>query len=401
MSTTMLDMSLKTPPFPPVLAAGSSAESDEERWAALCARDASADGRFFYAVRTTGVYCRPSCASRQPLRRNVHFYDNAEAAREAGFRACKRCRPDDVGSPSFRALVVEKACRMIEESAELPTLETLAEASELSTFHFHRIFKAVTGVTPRAYAAEARARRLREALAEGDAARDAAGSGLDAARGRASITSAMFDAGFGSSSSFYAAADGVLGMKPRDYARGAPRTRIRYAVAPCSLGRALVAATDVGVCSILIGDDDAELRRDLERRFPRAELVDGDADFDALVGQAVALIDAPAGAHAELPLDVQGTAFQRRVWQALREIPAGATASYAEIAARIGAPKAARAVAGACANNHIAVAIPCHRVVHGNGGLSGYRWGVERKRKLLEEEREAQRKVERDTEPTR
>lgn len=399
MSTTMLDMSLKTPPFPPVLTSGSSAESDEERWAALCARDSSADGRFFYAVRTTGVYCRPSCASRRPLRRNVHFYDNAEAAREAGFRACKRCRPDDVGSPSFRALVVEKACRMIEESAEAPTLEALAEASELSTFHFHRVFKAVTGVTPRAYAAEARARRVREALAERDAARDAADSNsrADAARARASITSAMFDAGFGSSSSFYAAADGVLGMKPRDYARGAPRMRIRYAVAPCSLGRALVAATEVGVCSILIGDDDAELRGDLARRFPRAELIDGDVDFDALVGQAVALIDEPAGAHAELPLDVQGTAFQRRVWQALREIPAGATASYAEIAAKIGAPKAARAVAGACANNHIAVAIPCHRVVHGNGGLSGYRWGVERKRKLLEQEREAQR----DTESTR
>ncbi|MFC3077208.1 bifunctional DNA-binding transcriptional regulator/O6-methylguanine-DNA methyltransferase Ada [Phenylobacterium terrae] len=341
---------------------------EDRRWAAVVARDRAADGEFFYSVRTTGVYCRPSCAARQPRRENVGFHETTAEAEAAGFRPCRRCRPNEAPLAERHAEAVTAACRMIEAAETPPTLAGLARAAGLSPHHFHRLFKAVTGVTPRAYAAAHRDRRLREELAAD-----------------APVTAAIYGAGFGSSSRFYERADQVLGMSAKRYRRGGETAQIRFAVGECSLGAILVAATDKGVCAILLGEDPDRLVRDLQDRFSRAELVGGDAGFEALVAQVVGLVERPA-AQVDLPLDVRGTAFQQRVWQALRQIKAGETASYAEIAARIGAPKAVRAVAQACAANNLAVAIPCHRVVRTDGALSGYAWGVERKQALLERE---------------
>jgi AraC family transcriptional regulator of adaptative response/methylated-DNA-[protein]-cysteine methyltransferase len=342
---------------------------DAARWAALVSRDPAADGRFFVAVRTTGIYCRPSCGSRRPRRENVRFYDSGAEAAAAGFRPCKRCRPDQAMSPAaVRAAAVARACRLIEEAEELPDLAALAAAGGMSRFHFHRVFKEQTGLTPRGYAAARRAARVRASLP-----------------GSATVTAAVYDAGFNSGGRFYAAATGMLGMTPRRFRAGGVGETIRFAVGQCSLGAVLVAATDQGVCAVTLGDDPAALVRDLEDRFPAAELVGGDADFEGLVARVIGLIEAP-GQGLDLPLDIRGTAFQQRVWQALRDIPPGRRATYAEIAARIGAPRAVRAVAQACAANPLAVAIPCHRVVRTDGALSGYRWGVERKAKLLERE---------------
>lgn len=341
---------------------------EDRRWAALVARDRSADGAFFYSVRTTGVYCRPSCAARRPRRENVAFHETIAEAEAAGFRPCRRCRPNEASAAERYAAAVIAACRAIEAAETAPTLAALARGAGLSPYHFHRLFKAATGVTPRAYAAACRDRRVREELA-----------------GEAPVTAAIYEAGFGSSSRFYERSDAVLGMAPSRYRRGGDAAQIRFAVGECSLGAILVAATDKGVCAILLGDDPDRLVRDLQDRFSRAELVGGDAGFEALVARTVGLVERPA-APVDLPLDVRGTAFQQRVWQALRDIRAGETASYAEIAARIGAPRAVRAVAQACAANNLAVAIPCHRVVRTDGALSGYAWGVERKRALLERE---------------
>ena len=265
-----------------------------------------------------------------------------------------------------------QACRLIEEAEEAPSLDALAQAAGMSRFHFHRVFKAVTGVTPKAYARRA-------------ARRSACATSW---RRRDTVTEAIYGAGFNSSGRFYAASSDLLGMTPSAFRAGGDGAEIRFAVGECSLGSILVAATDKGVCAILLGDDPDALVRDLQDRFPKAPLIGGDARFEQLVATVVGFVEAPA--HGlDLPLDVRGTAFQQRVWQALREIPRGATASYAEIAARIGRPKAVRAVAQACAANPLAVAIPCHRVVRTDGALSGYRWGVERKRALLERERAA------------
>jgi AraC family transcriptional regulator of adaptative response/methylated-DNA-[protein]-cysteine methyltransferase len=346
-----------------------SFSTDRARWNAVQRRDVSADGGFYYSVQTTGVYCRPSCASRRARRQNVAFHATREEAEAAGFRPCKRCRPEEAPLAERRTAAVAKACRLIEASEEAPSLEVLARTAVMSPFHFHRVFKAVTGLTPKAYADAHRARRLREELAQSS-----------------TVTAAIYGAGFNSSGRFYATADKVLGMTATDFRAGGANARIRFAVGECSLGSILAARSDRGVCAILLGDDPDALVRELQDRFPKARLIGADKDFEQLVAIVVGFIEAPARG-LDLPLDVRGTAFQQRVWQALREIPCGSTASYAEIADRIGRPKAVRAVAQACASNPIAVAIPCHRVVRTDGALSGYRWGIERKRALLDRER--------------
>ncbi|MDQ0472231.1 bifunctional DNA-binding transcriptional regulator/O6-methylguanine-DNA methyltransferase Ada [Labrys wisconsinensis] len=346
------------------------AEQDP-RWPAVLRRDAAADGRFVYAVRTTGIYCRPSCPSRRAQPRNVTFYATGTEARAAGYRACERCTPDAASPAERSAAMVARACRMIEAAEEPPKLEALAAAAGVSPFYFHRQFKAVTGLTPKAYAAAERARRVR--------------AGLGAA---GSVTEAIYDAGFNSNSRFYETSNAVLGMTPSAYRQGGRDADIHFAIGECSLGSILVARSDKGVCAILLGDDPDALARDLQDRFPRANLIGGDAGFEALVAKVVGFVEAP-GIGLDLPLDMRGTAFQQRVWQALRAIPAGETVSYAEVARRIGEPKAVRAVAQACGANTIAVAIPCHRVVRNDGALSGYRWGVERKRALIAKEAQA------------
>lgn len=341
------------------------AAAADPRWARILARDKGADGAFWYSVATTGVYCRPSCPSRAANPRNVALHDTLAAARATGFRACRRCNPDGLSAEAESAERVARSCRLIAAAQTAPTLAALAAAAGLSPAHFHRLFRRVTGVTPRAYAAACRAGRVRDALAEGR-----------------SVTGAIHDAGFASSGRFYATAPAILGMAPSRYRAGGGGETLRFATASCSLGAVLVASSARGIAAILIGDDPQVLGDDLRRRFPEADLVAGDADYDRLVAQVVGFVEAP-GIGLGLPLDVRGTAFQQRVWEVLRAIPPGATASYAEVAARIGVPAGVRAVAGACAANALAVAIPCHRVVRSDGALSGYRWGVERKRALL------------------
>lgn len=340
----------------------------DPRWAAVVARDAAADGQFFYSVKTTGVYCRPSCAARRARPENVRFHPTAAAAEHAGFRPCKRCRPDQAPRSARHAALVAELCRFIEHAEHAPSLKLLAEHAGLGVSHLHRLFKAVTGVSPRAYAAAHRASRLRAELERSS-----------------SVTAAIYSAGYSSSGRFYENSNQVLGMTPSTYRRGGVNTEIRFAIGQCSLGAILVAASERGVCAILMGDDPDSLVRDLQDRFPRAALRGGDADFEQIVARVVGFVEAP-GLGLDLPLDVRGTVFQQRVWQALQAIPVGETASYTDIARRIGAPQAVRAVAGACAANPLAVAIPCHRVVRVDGGLAGYRWGVERKRALLARE---------------
>ena len=342
--------------------------SDDERWAAVQRRDKDADGAFWYSVKSTGVYCRPSCGARPALRKNVAFHASCAAAEAAGFRACQRCKPDQPPLAERHAQVVARACRLIDEAEGEPNLDSLAEACGMSRFHFHRIFKSHTGITPKAYAAAGRAARLERVLPAAS-----------------SVTDAIYGAGFNSSGRFYAGAGERLGMTPKAWRSGGSGTAIRFAIGACSLGAILVAATDKGICSILMGDDPDALARDLQDRFPAAELHGADAAFEATVAAVVGFVEAP-GIGFDLPLDVRGTVFQQRVWEALRQIPSGSTVSYAELAERIGIPSGARAIAGACAANPVAVAIPCHRVVRNDGSISGYRWGVERKRALLERE---------------
>jgi AraC family transcriptional regulator of adaptative response/methylated-DNA-[protein]-cysteine methyltransferase len=342
--------------------------TDDERWAAVQQRAREADGIFYYSVRSTGVYCRPSCPSRGAKRANVAFHASRAEAEAAGFRPCLRCKPDQPPLAERQALAVAQACRLIDSALEELALDALAEACGMSRFHFHRVFKAHTGITPKAYAAARRAERLKRGLAQASTA-----------------TAAAYDAGFNSSGRFYAASPGVLGMTPGRWRAGGGGEVIRFAVAACSLGALLVAATDKGICSILLGDDPDVLVRDLQDRFPKAELAGAEPAFERTVAQVVAFVEAPRIGLA-LPLDLRGTVFQQRVWEALRQVPAGQTVGYAELAARLGMPQGARAVAGACAANPVAVAIPCHRVVRNDGAISGYRWGVERKRALLERE---------------
>ncbi|GLS98752.1 AraC family transcriptional regulator [Sphingobium jiangsuense] len=350
----------KSPPLP---------TAHDPRWVRVVARDRSADGAFWYSVATTGVYCRPSCPSRTANPQNVTLHDTLESARRTGFRPCLRCNPDGASTEEENAARIERACRIIETAEGNIPLADLAAAVRLSPAYFHRLFRARTGLTPKGYAAAHRAKRVRDTLAKGK-----------------SVTETIHEAGFGSNGRFYAQSEAMLGMTPTRYRRGGAEEALRFAVGQCSLGAILVASSGKGVAAILLGDDPDELVRELQDRFPRAALTGGDADYERLVAQVVGFVEQPA-IGLDLPLDVRGTAFQQRVWQALREIPAGRTASYAEVAKRIGAPEAVRAVAGACAANHIAVAIPCHRVVRTDGSLSGYRWGVERKRELLDREK--------------
>lgn len=341
---------------------------DDPRWAALAARDSQADGKFVYGVRTTGVYCRPSCPSRLPRPEHVTFFETSAQAEAAGYRPCKRCQPDQAALSEQYAALVAESCRRIESSERQPSLAELAQQAGMSKYHFHRVFKLVTGLTPRQYGAAQREQRLRQEIVQ-----------------TGSVTEAIYNAGYGSNSRFYSSASQVLGMTPTRYRRGGAETTIRFAIGECSLGAILVAQSEQGLCAIMLGDDPEELARLLQDRFPQAELVGGDRAFEQTVAQVVGFVEAPR-IGLDLPLDVRGSAFQQRVWRALQQIPAGQTASYSDVARRIGAPKATRAVAQACAANPLAVAIPCHRVVRTDGSLSGYRWGVERKRLLLEME---------------
>lgn len=337
----------------------------DPRWARILARDKTADGEFWYTVNTTGVYCRPSCASRGCNPKNVTIHETLESAQKTGFRACKRCKPNGPAAEVVNAEIVTKACRIIEEGETTPSLTDLAEALALSPGYFHRVFKAHTGLTPKGYATAHRAKRVREAL-DGDS----------------SITDAIYDAGFNSSGRFYEASNAMLGMTPSKLRKGGVKEAIRFAIGETTFGSILVASSTKGVAAILLGDDPDALARDLQDRFPAATLIGADADYEAIVAKVVGFVEAPQ-VGLDLPLDVRGTAFQQRVWQALREIPIGQTLSYTDVAERIGAPNATRAVASACASNTFAVAIPCHRVIRNDGTLSGYAWGVERKRKLL------------------
>jgi len=344
--------------------------NDEQRWAAVQQRDGSADEVFWYSVRSTGVYCRPSCAARPALRKNVAFHDSRAAAEGAGFRPCLRCKPDQPPLAERQAAIVAQACRLIDEpdADAVLDLDRLALAVGVSRFHFHRMFKAVSGITPKAYANAARARRVQHGLAA-----------------QSSVTDAMYAAGFNSSGRFYAQSPAVLGMKPSAFRAGGAGEQIRFAIAECSLGPILVASTQQGICAILIDDDPDFLVKDLQDRFPKAELIGAEPEYEQVVSRVVGMVERPS-VGLELPLDVRGTAFQQRVWQVLRAIPSGRRVTYAELAELAGVPRGARAVASACAANAIAVAIPCHRVVGNDGSISGYRWGVDRKAALLNRE---------------
>ncbi|AGA26990.1 bifunctional DNA-binding transcriptional regulator/O6-methylguanine-DNA methyltransferase Ada [Singulisphaera acidiphila] len=344
--------------------------SDEARWRAVTDRDPAADGHFYFSVRTTGVYCKPSCPARLALRENVRFHATCQNAEAAGFRACKRCKPNEASLTERQASVVARACRTIEEAEEVPSLEELATSVGMSRYHFHRIFKEQTGLTPKGYASAHRAQRVRDQLARSS-----------------TVTQAIYGAGFNSNSRFYESSTEVLGMSPTTFRAGGNGTSIRFAIGECWLGSILVAASDKGICAILLGDDPDALARNLQDRFPKAQLLGGDTDFEQWVAKVVGFLETPS-IGLDLPLDIRGTAFQQRVWDALRAIPAGSTVTYTEIANRIGQPKAVRAVAQACAANALAVAIPCHRVVRTDGSLSGYRWGVDRKAQLIRRERE-------------
>jgi AraC family transcriptional regulator of adaptative response/methylated-DNA-[protein]-cysteine methyltransferase len=341
---------------------------DERRWRGVVERDVRAENDFVYAVRTTGIYCRSSCAAKTPRRENVTFFEDAAEAKAAGYRACKRCHPDDAAPSARASALMEQACRAIEACDGIPALAALARQAGLSAHHFHRLFKAATGVTPRGYWIAHRAAHFRNRLAHA-----------------ASVTAAIRDAGFTSARQFYDISKEVLGMTPTRFKAGAEAIEIGFVTGQCSLGHILAAGTDKGLCAVLLGDDPAALVADLHSRFPKASVRPADTSSAKKLARVIAQIDQTPGA-AGLPLDIQGTAFQRRVWDALRAIPPGTTQSYTQIAAAIGAPGSVRAVAGACAANPIAILVPCHRVVRSDGALSGYRWGIERKRALLERE---------------
>lgn len=324
---------------------------------------------FIYAVKTTGIYCRPGCPARLPKPQNIDFYTTSAEAEQAGYRPCQRCKPEQIQNPSSEtAQLIARLCRYMETAEQFPSLEQLAEYAGLSPHHLHRLFKNITGLTPKAYAIAHRAERLRQQL-----------------KSSPSITTALYEAGYQSSARFYENAKHHLGMTPSHYQQGGPDTAIRFAIGQCSLGAILVAQSPYGICAIALGDDATILAHQLQDQFPAATLIGDDPQFQTLVAQVVGFIEAPH-IGLDLPLDLRGTAFQHRVWQALQNIPPGTTLTYTQLAQRIGAPKSARAVARACAANRIAVAIPCHRIIRTDGSLSGYRWGVDRKQALLTRE---------------
>lgn len=341
--------------------------TDDDRWQSVVDRDVDADGQFVFAVQTTGIFCRPSCRAKHALRKNVRFFADAQQAQDAGFRPCKRCQPDKDSAQQHRLDKIARACQLLEQESPL-TLDELAQQVAMSPYHLHRLFKATTGMTPKVWQQSWRARRLRDALAKG-----------------VPVTQAILNAGFPDSSSYYRQADQALGMTAKQFRKGGDNVSVRYTLADCSLGRCLVAESERGICAILLGDDDATLVADLHELFPAAQDVPADADFQQRVREVIAAINA-RDAPLSLPLDIRGTAFQQQVWQALRAIPCGETMSYQQLASAIGKPKAVRAVASACGANKLAIVIPCHRVIRGDGALSGYRWGIARKAQLLQRE---------------
>jgi len=343
---------------------------DEERqWQSVLARDVEADGAFVYAVRTTGIYCRPTCPSRRARRENVTFFALPEAAEQAGFRACRRCHPEQGAIRDPQVEIVQRVCRAIAANPEEPpTLADLSADVGLSPFHMQRTFKRVMGITPRQYTDACRMDRVKGELRKGEA-----------------VTSALYGAGYGSPSRLYERAPAQLGMTPAVYRRGGAGMRIHYTVVPCPLGLLLVAATERGLCAITLGDADDALADGLKKEYPAANITRDASGLDTAVETIIRHLHGQEP-HLDLPLDVQATAFQWRVWEALQAIPYGSTRSYSEIARAIGQPTAARAVAQACATNRVALAIPCHRVVRESGDLGGYRWGIERKRTLLAHE---------------
>jgi AraC family transcriptional regulator of adaptative response/methylated-DNA-[protein]-cysteine methyltransferase len=339
------------------------AAHDQARWDAVLSNDSEADGRFVYAVRTTGIYCRPSCRSKPPRRENVSYFSTPAEAERAGYRACRRCCPDASLDPDGEVLAA--ACRFLEEAEEEPALGELAGRLGLSPARLRRLFRDRLAVTPKEYAKAVKARRLTQGLKESER-----------------VTDALYNAGYGAASRAYAAASERLGMTPSRYAKGGEGEEVRYATAPCPFGRMLVAATERGLCAVELGDDDGEVLAQLRAHFPAARLLEDKSGLAAVVGEVSAHVSLPASGLT-MPLDIRGTAFQERVWAELRRIPPGQTLSYAELAVRLGQPAAARAVAGAVAANRLAVVVPCHRVVRADGGVSGYRWGAARKRALL------------------
>ena len=344
------------------------ATRQDPRWQSVLTRNKTADGSFVYGVKTTGIFCSPSCPSRQPRPENILFFSDAVAAELAGFRPCKRCRQGLPSLAAEQAAKIALACRYIEQAESAPALRRLAQEAGISPYHFHRLFKSVTGLTPKGYAAAWRARRVRQELQQ-----------------QGSVTEAIMAAGYSSTGRFYAEADAVLGMAPTHYRAGGQGMDIVFAIGRCGLGEILVAQSQRGICAILLGDDAQQLVEQLQDSFPHAQLAADDAQFAQRMALVVGFVEDP-GRGLDLPLDIRGTAFQQRVWLALRDIPPGQALSYTEVAQRIGSPAAVRAVAGAYAANILAVAIPCHRVIRRDGGLSGYRWGIERKRRLLDVE---------------
>ena len=346
-------------------------ENDTQAWQAVLGRDRRYDGMFVYAVKSTGVYCRPSCPSRRPRREMVEFFEAPQLAERAGFRSCKRCRPTELNGHRELPQVITRVCRFIDEIVEEgPKLDRLAEVAGVSPFHLQRSFKGALGISPRQYAELKRFLRFKTRLHKGD-----------------DVTTAMYEAGFNSPSRLYERSTSALGMTPSAYRAGAPGQEIRYTLADSSLGRVLIAATDKGVCAVRIGDSDKTLEGTLRGEFPKAVIQRDDCELSAYAGEIISAAEGKGIAH-EIPLDIQHTAFQGKVWQALRNITIGETRTYQQVARAIGEPGAVRAVANACASNPVALVIPCHRVVRTNGELGGYRWGVERKKKLLNKERE-------------
>ncbi len=338
---------------------------EDPRLARIRDRDPTADGVFWYSVATTGVYCRPSCPSRHANPGNIRFHASPAEARAAGFRPCQRCHPDETGF--HHAALIEQACRSMDRAEIFPSLPDLARQAGLSPGHFHRLFRAATGLTPAAYAQAVRADRARAALSTAE-----------------TVTEAVYDSGFSSGGRFYERAGSMFGMTPTSWRAGGKGEIIRFALGTCSLGAILIASTERGLCSVLLGDDPQSLSADLRRRFPNALLSGSDPAYDRIAAQVIACIE--NGTMPDLPLDLRGTIFRQRVWAALRDIPSGATTTYAELAARLGSPGASRAVGSACAANPLAVIVPCHRVVRRSGDLAGYRWGLARKRALLDRE---------------
>ena len=345
-------------------------DDSEKRWQAVVARDSRFDGSFVFAVSSTRIYCRPSCPSRRPQRDRVSFFPLPEAAEQAGFRACRRCRPQEAQASDPQVEMAQRVCRYIEAQDENTiTLAALSEQVGFSAFHLQRVFKSVMGITPRQYADARRIGKFKVRVREGE-----------------SVAGAMYDAGFGSSSRLYEHAPSELGMTPATYGRGGRGAIINYTITRSPLGRLLVAATERGICAVKLGDSDEALQSDLRKEYPEAEINRMDTELQSSVER---LLDYLAGKqpHLDLPLDIQATAFQRQVWEKLRAIPYGKTRSYGEVAKAMGQPKAVRAVARACASNPVALVIPCHRVIREDQSLGGYRWGLDRKKKLLEKER--------------